>query len=253
MDFGTIFGLIGCNAVMVGAILYGSPFSIFVDIPSILIVGGGAITALMINFTTGQLKDTLFAIKNAVMFTTYDTKATVKLLEELSNRARREGLLSLEEAAEKATDPFMKKGLRMMADGHEASIIESVLFDEIGKTSDRHKANADAVGSLADIGPAMGMLGTLIGLVQMLQKMSDPAAIGPAMAVALLTTLYGSVLANIFGTPVANKMKARSADEIAHKELIAAGLISILNGENPRFMVERLNSTLAPKDRVEAA
>ncbi len=253
MDFGTIIGLIGCNLVLVGAILYGSPFSIFIDIPSILIVGGGAITALMVNFTSNQLKEVVFALKAAVKFTPYDTQGTVKLLEELSNRARREGLLSLEEAAEKATDPFLKKGLRMMADGHEAGVIESVLFDEIGKTADRHKGYADIVGSLADIGPAMGMLGTLIGLVQMLQNMSDPSAIGPAMAVALLTTLYGSMLANIFGTPVANKMKFRSADEIAHKELIAAGLISILNGENPRFMVERLNSTLAPKDRVEAA
>ena len=141
----------------------------------------------------------------------------------------------------------------MMADGHEAGTIESVMFDEILKMDERHRMATRFWDGLGMYGPAFGMIGTLIGLVKMLAKMDDPTTIGPAMAVALITTLYGSMLANIVALPIADKLKARSMQEIQHKDLVMAGLLSILNGENPRFMVERLNSTIKPEHRLEEA
>ena len=220
---------------------------------SVLIVIGGTTASLFTAFPGGKVKTAIFAAKAAFKSASYDAEAMVKLLSELSNRARREGLLSLEDAANEADDDFLKRGLLLMADGHEAATIESVLYEEIAKIEERHKASIGVFDALANYGPAFGMIGTLVGLVQMLQQMDDPNAIGPAMAVALLTTFYGSLLANVVGTPIANKLKVRSAEEIAHKELIAGGLLSILAGENPRFMVERLNASLPPAQRVDEA
>jgi len=253
MDLGTIGGFVTVVGLILAGILMGSSLMIFVDPASIAIVVAGTIAILFVGFPAGNVMSSLKGAKNALFPKSLETESTVKALEELSNRARREGLLSLEEAAATADDEFLARGLRMMADGHEASTMEGVLYDEIGKMEERHRMCIDVWSGMGDFAPAMGMIGTLIGLVQMLQQMDDPNAIGPAMAVALLTTFYGSLMANLLGMPISNKMKIRSAEEVAHKELIAQGLMSILNGENPRFMVERLNSTLAPTKRLEVA
>lgn len=253
MDLGTVGGLVTVTFLICAAILLGSSLLLFVDAPSIVVVIFGTAAVMFIMFPAAAVKEATVAVRAAFKDDPIDYEATVKLLEELSNRARREGLLSLEEAAENAEDEFLRRGLRMMADGHEAGTIEGVLFDEIEKIGERHKKSASVWMGVGDMAPAMGMIGTLIGLVQMLQNMSDPAAIGPAMAVALLTTFYGSILANLIGIPLSNKMLERSGAEVAHKELMAHGLISILNGENPRFMVERLNATLPPSMRLEVA
>ena len=250
MDLATALGLAACIALILFGILSGSSITIFIDPASIFIVVGGTFAILFVAYPGGDVMAGMKAGKAAVFNEAFIAPDTIKLLSELSNRARREGLLSLEEAAEEATDDFLKRGLRMMADGHEAGTIESVLFDEIIKIGERHKVNIGIWDGLGTYAPAMGMIGTLIGLVQMLQAMSDPTAIGPAMAVALLTTFYGSLMANLLGLPIANKLKQRSKEEIAHKELIAQGLLSILNGENPRFMVERLNAQIPPSQRV---
>jgi len=255
MDFSTGGGFFVCfGLVLVGILLGGLGLGPFIDYPSIAIVCGGTAGALFIGFPAGEVTTALKAGKIAFKPPVADAPQTVVQLSELSQRARREGLLSLEEAAEGAEDDFLKRGLQMMVDGHEPAAIESVLFGEIDKIEERHKTSIAVWDGLGAYAPGMGLIGTLVGLVQMLQQMSDPSAIGPAMAVALLTTFYGALLANIIGIPIANKLKQRSAEEIAHKELIAQGLISILGGENPRFMVERLNATLAPdKRRDEAA
>ena len=253
MDLGTIGGFVAVTILIIAAILVGSSLLIFVDPASLLIVLLGTVAVVFIGFPIATIKSAMFGAKKVLFTDPADSAGTVQLLEELSNRARREGLLSLESAAESTEDDFLQRGLRMMADGHEASTIENVLFDEISRTEERHIQCAAVFQGVGDYAPAMGMIGTLIGLVQMLQNMSDPTAIGPAMAVALLTTFYGSLLANLVGIPVANKMLVRSREELSHKELIAQGLISILNGENPRFMVERLNATLAPTARLDVA
>jgi chemotaxis protein MotA len=247
-------GLLTAFGLILAAIFYGGSALAFIDPPSILIVIGGTTATLAVGFPTKRLKTAfLKASRPAFRNLEYDAEGTIKMLSELSNRARREGLLSLETAADEAEDEFLARGLRLMADGHEAGTIESVMFGELDKTSERHNESILVYDSIGVFGPAMGLIGTLIGLVQMLGKLDDPTAIGPAMAVALLTTFYGSVLANVVGLPLAQKLKCRSAQEVAYKELIMAGLLSILAGENPRFMVERLNATLAPDQRLEEA
>ena len=250
MDLATIGGLVVTVGLIVAAILMGSSLGIFVDVPSMAIVIGGTIGVIFIGFPAKQVIGAMKAGKAAVFAKPVAMKEVITLLSELSNRARREGLLSLESAAQETDDDFMKRGLLMVVDGHEATAIEEVLFDELEKIEERHKGAANVWDSIGAYGPAMGMIGTLVGLVQMLQNLSDPSAIGPAMAVALLTTFYGSLLANIVGIPIANKLKMRSAQEIAAKTVVAQGLLSILNGENPRFMVDRLNASLPPANRV---
>jgi len=253
MDKSTAGGLVLAFVLIVCGILIGSSIVIFIDVVSIILVIGCSICSIFIGFPGSEVFGAVKAVRKAFRVEEYDYRGTVELLSQLSNRARRDGLLSLEEAADETDNDFLARGLRMMADGHDPSAIESVLFDELGKIEERHKVNIDIFDGIGQYAPAMGMIGTLIGLVQMLQKMDDPTAIGPAMAVALLTTFYGAVIANIVGIPLANKLKKKSQEEIAFKELIAQGLISILGGENPRFMVDRLNATLSPERRYEEA
>ena len=253
MDLATVGGLVVGFGLIIAAILMGGPLILFIDAPSIAIVMGGTIACVFIGFPGGTVKTAMGAVKNAFTTKSMDVSESIKLLSELSNRARREGLLSLESAAEEAADDFLKRGLRMVVDGHEADAVEDVLFSELDKMEERHKSSIGVWEGVGAYSPAMGMIGTLVGLVQMLQNMSDPTAIGPAMAVALLTTFYGSVIANIIGIPLANKLKLRSKEELAAKSLVAQGLLSILAGENPRFMVERLNASLAPAQRLEDA
>lgn len=252
MDLATVGGLVVCIGLILASILMGGPLGIFVDVPSVMIVIGGTFAVLFIAFPGNVMMASLKAAKAAVFNKDIAVLESVQQLSELSNVARREGLLALESAAQQTEDDFLKRGLLMLVDGHEAAAIEDVLYQEIAKTEERHKVNASVWDAIGAYGPAMGMIGTLIGLVQMLQNLSDPAAIGPAMAVALLTTFYGSLLANIVGVPIANKLQQRSGQEIAAKEVVASGLLSILNGENPRFMVDRLNASLAPSQRFDA-
>ena len=253
MDLATVIGMVVSNGLILGAILIGGVgIMAYIDVPSILIVLGGCAGVLGVAFPPAMLKAGLKAAIVSVNGKSPDIGETIKMLSQISNVARREGLLALETAAAEAEDDFLKRGLFMLVDGHEAEAIESVLFEEISKIEARHKANSEVWSALGSYGPAMGMIGTLIGLVAMLQNLSDPAAIGPAMAVALLTTFYGSYLANLIGIPIANKLKLRSAEEVAAKSVIANGLLSILNGENPRFMVERLNAALPPAQRFSA-
>ncbi len=253
MDKATVVGMLGVWGLIVVGILLGSSLDIFIDPPSVAIVFGGTFSILFVAFPGSSVVRGLKAVKNAFFTKPPDMQASIQLLAELSARARRDGLLSLEEAGENAEDPFLGRGLRMMADGQDPAAIESVLYDEIAKIDERHRECIAVFEGIGDFAPAMGLIGTLIGLVQMLQQMDDPAAIGPAMAVALLTTFYGALLANLIGIPLANKLKKRNAEEIAHKELVAAGMLAILSGENPRFMVERLNATLAPSERIDEA
>jgi len=253
MDLATIIGLVAAFGLLLVSMLLGGSLLAFVDIPSVVLVLGCTAAALFIAYPGGKVLNAMKAAKAAFFAEKLDPQGTIGLLSELSNRARREGLLSLEAAAEQTEDDFLKRGLLMMADGHEAATIEGVLYDEIGKIGERHGVSISVFDNIGAFGPAMGMLGTLVGLVLMLGALDDPSTIGPKMAIALLTTFYGAILANLIGIPLSNKLKQRSAEEIAHKELIAAGLLSILAGENPRFMVERLNATLPAGQRFEEA
>ena len=179
-----------------------------------------------------------------------DVRGMIQKIIDLSNVARKEGLLSLEEAAGDLEDEFMKKGILLIVDGTDPELVRGIMETELISTEDRHKSKINFWETLGAMGPAWGMIGTLIGLVNMLYEMDDPSSIGPSMAVALITTLYGSILANWICAPVASKLKTNNSNEIMVKEIMIEGLLSIQAGENPRVIEEKLKSFLAPSDRI---
>ncbi len=253
MDLATILGLVVTMALIVAAILVGGPLDAFIDVASMLIVVLGSISIMFVCFPGGHVKNAIAVVRKALFVEVRNPEQVLQLMREMSARARREGVLVLEDMASDQEDEFLKKGIQMVVDGHDPSAIEEVLYNEIDKITERHKDGADFYEQWGTYAPAMGMIGTLIGLVQMLQALDDPAAIGPAMAVALLTTLYGSVLANVIALPIAHKLQVRSGEELAEKNLIVQGLLSILAGESPRFLVDRLNAQLPPSERLSEA
>lgn len=222
----------------------------FIDPASMLITFGGSIFCTMMSVS---MSDFFAGLKSFTLIfkpVTVDIPGMITKIIDLSNVARKEGLLSLEEAAGELEDQFMKKGILLIVDGTDPELVRSILETELDSIEDRHKSKIGFWETCASMGPAWGMIGTLIGLVIMLQHMSDPSTLGPSMAVALITTFYGSMLANWVCTPVANKLKANNAIEIQAKAIMIEGLLSIQAGENPRVIEEKLKSFLAPKERT---
>jgi chemotaxis protein MotA len=253
MDLATIVGLVVVIALILMGIMVGSPLIIFIDLTSVLIVVLGSFFLLFIAYPAGVVKNSFKVVKKAFTTEPRNAEELLTLMRQMSTRARREGVLALEDVARTQEDEFLKRGIQMVVDGHDPEAIEDVLFSEIDKIEERHNAGAKVFEYLGNASPALGMIGTLIGLVQMLQNLEDPSKIGPAMAVALLTTFYGSCIANVFAIPIAEKLKKRSAEELAEKALVAQGLLSILSGESPRFLVDRLNVQLPPAERFQEA
>lgn len=251
MDLATIVGLVGAFGLILVAM--GSGVSAFLDSSSALIVVGGTIGAGLIHYRFKQLLGAASVAKHAFLYKPRPPEELIKQLVEHASQARREGILALESAAEEAEDPFLKRALQLAVDGHEVSAVEAILNTEIEQLKERHRVGAEIFTSLAAYAPALGMIGTLVGLVLMLQKMDDPSAIGPAMAVALLTTFYGAILANLIFNPIAGKLKARSLEEVLYKELAMEGVISISLGDNPRIVEQKLTSFLEPRLREAAS
>jgi chemotaxis protein MotA len=227
----------------------GGPLTIFIDPPSIAVVFGGTLGVSLINFPLADVLGMIAIFKKTVLIKEQDTNKLIAQMLEFANKARKGGILSLQDQIDSIEDQFMVKALQMAVDGQEPAELKAMLLNEIDNIAARHNNGASILDTMGAISPAMGMVGTLIGLVQMLQNMDDPAAIGPAMAVALLTTFYGAVLANIIFIPMAGKLKTRSKVEILQKTVITEGMESILSGENPRIMEQRLHAYLAPKKR----
>ena len=248
MDLSTVTGLVLATVAIAGSIMYGSPLSIFIDIPSIVIVGGGVIATTLIKWPIENVKALMSYYMKSVFATPVDPKAIIEDIQKLAEIARRESVFALEKVA--VEDKFLKKAVTLAADNRPPEVITSILSLEIAAMEDRHSRGVDVLEGMGADGPAFGMIGTLIGLVQMLQNMSDPSSIGPAMAVALLTTFYGSVVANVFTLPVAGKIKQRSKQESTKMNIIVAGVLGIVAGENPRVIREKLDSFLPPKDRL---
>jgi chemotaxis protein MotA len=242
-----------CGVVIIVGVLTSIPTPadaiIYVNYPSIFITFGGTIFCTLMsvslqNFLRG-FKSFALIFKGAKT----DTGGIIVKIIELSNVARKEGLLALEEAAGDLEDAFMKKGILLIVDGTDPDLVRAILETELNSIELRHKEVTTFWETMSSMGPAWGMVGTLVGLVAMLENMSDPNSIGPAMATALLTTLYGSVLANWISTPVSNKLKATNGVEMKTKEIMIEGLLSIQAGENPRVIEEKLKSFMAPKER----
>lgn len=225
-------------------------FDYYLDPASAIITFGGAFFSVMTMNTIkgyfGGLKTFLMIFKSPV----YDVGASITKIIELSNVARKDGLLALEEAAQNLDDDFMKKGILLIVDGTDPDLVRGILETEMVATEERHKERTQFWDDLGAMGPAWGMIGTLIGLVNMLYNMDDPSNIGPAMAVALITTLYGSLLANWICAPTSAKLKLNNSNEMTLKTIMIEGLLSIQAGENPRVIEEKLKSFLAPVDRI---
>ena len=257
MDIASVIGLVACLFLMVFGIVFdGKAFTInmgsllnFLDAPSAIITFGGAFMCIMAGNT---MSDFVAGLKSfGVIFKPpqVDPVGTINKIIELSNVARKEGLLALEEGAGDIDDPFLKKGIMLVGDGTDPELVRDIMENELGAMEERHKAKKGFWEGVAAMGPAWGMIGTLIGLVNMLKALDDPNAIGPAMAVALLTTMYGSMLANWICAPITSKMGVYNGIEAGVKQIMIEGLLSIQAGENPRVIEEKLKSFLAPADR----
>lgn len=249
MDIATLLGFVTAFGLMFYAIADGAGLGAFFDFQSVLIVLGGTLGATLVTFPLGQVIGAGSVAKKAFMYKLIDPKEVIKQMADFSNRARREGILALEEAAGSVDNPFLKKGIQLAVDGEDPQAIENILDTEISYLKDRHKNGSEVFATMAALAPALGLVGTLIGLVGMLQNMDDPSTIGPSMAVALITTFYGAVLANMVFSPISGKLKNRSAEEVLIWELTREGVLAISAGDNPRMVEQRLNAFLAPKLR----
>ena len=254
MDLASIIGLVMAMVLMVMGIVTGDAgFSAakgFLDYKSALITFGGAFSAVLMGTPSIQkFMNGLKSFKLIMKPMESNEEETIRSIIELSNIARKEGLLSLEESASQMENEFLKKGVLLIVDGTDPELVRSILETELYCIEQRHKEVIGFWETLGAMGPAWGMIGTLIGLINMLADLSDVSSVGPAMAVALITTFYGSVLANWICSPVAAKLKANSGSEISMKEVMVEGLLSIQAGENPRVIEEKLKSFLSPERR----
>ena len=248
MDLTTIIGLILCAGAIGGAIVSSGDVMGFMDIPSMLIVIFGISGATLVKWPFSVIRNLFGSGIRHAFFLPPDIQNTIEQLEALAATARRESVFSLEKA--QVDDPFLKKAMMLAADNRPAETIAKVLRFEIDSMEERHRTGQDVLRGIQEDGPAFGMLGTLVGLVLMLTNLSDQASIGPAMAIALLTTFYGSCIANIFGGPFRNKLNHRGKLEILKMNIILQGTLGIVEGENPRLIKEKLNSFLAVGERT---
>ena len=249
MDIATIVGIVLAFALVLGAIFMGGGLVIFIDIPSLAIVVGGVAGVTLVNYPLSDILKVIQVALKTLFPTRHDPTESIKQLVEFSGLARKEGILALENASADVKNPIFKKGIQLAVDGLENGQIRAILETEIEKMEERHKLGAEIFNSMGTYGPAMGMIGTLIGLVQMLQTMNDPSTIGPAMAVALLTTFYGAIMANMLFLPIAGKLKNVSAKESLTNELIIEGILAINNGDNPRVVEQKLHAFVEPRLR----
>ncbi|MBQ4283905.1 MAG: motility protein A [Lachnospira sp.] len=253
MDIATIIGLIfGAIMVVYGIIDSGGVSALtesFLDLPSFVITFGGSLGCLFASYTVKEFISHLKGCGIAFKDPKLNHGEIIAQIINLSNVARKEGLLALEEVAGGLDDEFMKKGILLIVDGTEPELVRGILETELNNMDERHRGVAGFYETWAAMGPSWGMIGTLIGLVNMLKNLTDSTTIGPNMAVALLTTLYGSLIANWWCAPIVNKLKGINAREYQMKAIIIEGLLSIQAGENPRVIEEKLKSFLAPTAR----
>jgi chemotaxis protein MotA len=249
MDIATVIGLVAGVFFFAMSIILDKGLTgllAFWNAPSVMITFGGAFASVLIIHPMDKFINALKSVTKAFKNTIMDEAGVIRNIIELSNVARKEGLLALEEAADNIDDDFLKKGIMLVVDGTDPELVRNILETELIFIGGRHKEVASFWEKVAEMGPAWGMIGTLIGLINMLGSLDDPSAIGPAMAVALLTTMYGSLLANLVATPFAEKLKIKSGQEMLLKEVMIEGLLSIQAGENPRVIEEKLKAFLAP-------
>lgn len=254
MDIASLLGtLLGLVMVVFGIYSSSGTFAAigdsFIDVPSVIITIGGSLAGLLAANKLPDFINGFKAMSLAFKQKNMDPGEVIGNIIRLSNIARKEGLLALEEATNDIEDPFLKKGIMLVVDGTDPELVRAILETDLNCVADRHQKVIAFWEKWAELGPAWGMIGTLIGLVNMLKNLTDSASIGPNMAVALLTTLYGSLIANWLCNPIASKLGVNNAQEIILMEVTVEGLLSIQAGENPRIIEEKLKSFLSPKAR----
>jgi chemotaxis protein MotA len=251
VDIGTLSGILIGFGLIIGSILLDGSLGSFINVPSLLVVLGGTVAATLVMERMENVIGSLRVAKNAFFQKGGDAVATIQIILELSNTARREGILALEN--KKVDDPVLAKGLRMAVDGIPREEIHETLIVELVAMKQRHTRGQKLFKFMGSTAPAMGMIGTLIGLVQMLQNLSDPSSIGPAMAIALLTTFYGAVAAFMVCNPIAEKLERRTSEETANMTVVIEGVDSIVKGHNASVIKEKLEARLAPGQRTQEA
>lgn len=259
LDFSTLFGLLMGLGLIVWAILIGGNPMVFWDFDSVLIVLGGVITGCVVHFSLRDLIDMIKHTGKAFRAHKYDPLEMIDTIVSFAEKARREGLLSLEDDTHHLENDFLKKGIQLVVDGTDPALVRDIMETRLVFEEEGSKFYQDMYKFLANIAPAYGMLGTLIGLIQMLKTLDDPGKIAAGMGTAIITTLYGSFLANFLFIPLAGKLKVITDKEVLMKELMIEGLLSIQAGENPRIVEEKLKAFLSParrrmlNDRLETA
>ncbi|MDD2739298.1 MAG: MotA/TolQ/ExbB proton channel family protein [Methylomonas lenta] len=249
MDIATLIGFVLAIGIITAAILTGGSLMLFIDVPSILIVFGGTFGVSLMRLPIADFLRSFGVAGRAFMNKKIDPNVLIEEAVTLADMARKNGLLALESA--EVTDSFMKKGIRLCVDGYNPEFVQNLLQQDIDLMVSRNEVGQNLWKGVADLAPAMGMIGTLVGLVQMLANMSDPSAIGPAMAVALLTTLYGAMVANVFALPMIDKLASVLTYEKANKELVKNFIANLQEGTNPKVLRTLLNTYISEKKRQE--
>ena len=247
MDLATLVGIIGAFAIVIVAMFLGGAPHMFFNVPSLLIVIGGTIFAVLMKYELGQFLAAGKIAAKAFMFKFQAPEDLISEVVDMAAEARKGGLLSLE--GKESENKFLMNGIQLLVDGHDPEVVRTLLTKEMNLAVERHDSGAGIFAQLGEVAPAMGMIGTLIGLVAMLANMDDPKSIGPAMAVALLTTLYGAMVANMFAQPVADKLTLRAGQEAMSKRMVIDALLAIQAGQNPKVIESMLRTYLAEGKR----
>jgi chemotaxis protein MotA len=254
MDLATVIGLVGgLTAIIFSVLTSGGALSGIFDIPSLIFVIGGSFFALFNGAGIKQVLGMVKCISRTFKLFDYGGEGVIKTLVSLSEKARREGILALEEGIEEVGDEFMKAGIRLVVDGTDGVVIRAIMENEMSQCEGRHIDNMSMLNFWGSVGPGFGMMGTVIGLIGMLRNLEDKSSLGPNMAVALVTTFYGSLLVNWLFSPWSQKLAKQNASEMVVKEIIIEGVLSIQAGDNPRILAQKLLTYLDPVRRAALA
>ncbi len=250
MDIASLIGVLAAFGLIIGSIIIGGgSFNSFIDIPSGMVVIGGAIAAALISFPLKKMIGAPMVAKKVLLNKQEDVRDLIEQLVGLAETARRDGLLALESQLDEVKSDFIKLGVQMAVDGTRPEVIEDILRTDVEALSNRHREGKAVMDQLGRFAPAYGMIGTLMGLIMMLSNMDDPSSIGAGMAVALITTLYGAIVSNVIFLPFAEKLGFLDKQEKVALEVVIRGIMAIQSGENPRVIEQKLNTFLPPKMR----
>jgi len=254
MDITTVVGMVMAFGLMLWSLMAGNGgLGLFVDVPSLVMVCGGTVAVTLVSFRGSDLKGLFKVMLRAVLFKMPSPGEEIERIISYANLARKEGLLALEAKLQEVEDGFFAKGIQLVIDGFSAETVRDIMDLELSWQHQRHAGGKKMLDQMGSMAPAFGMIGTLVGLVQMLANLSDPSAIGGGMAVALLTTFYGAVLANVVFIPLSGKLDVRAKEEALLRELMIEGIVAIQSGEKPQLIKEKLKGFLPPSLRETVA